>query len=104
MFKKSTTTIKIQGKEYNFSFNFGVLKLMQKHKKKLKMQEIFEKISEQDLEIIGLLVYCGVKINHSELKISDIDEMSLTEFTEVFTVVGELISETMPEVTEDEKK
>lgn len=104
MLKKGTTTIKIDGNEYKFSFNFGTLKLIQKMNKELKIQDIFNLISEQDLEMLSHLTYCGVKVNHADFKMETIDNMSLFELTEIFEALGEMFNETLPKADDEEKK
>ena len=95
--RRGTTTITLNGKEYTMSFNFGVLKRLQKHMKGMEMSKMFEAIGKQDLEMFGLVAYYGIKVNHSEM----------TDMTNLFLAVGELMNESMPQAKEsdvEEKK
>ena len=46
--RRGTTTITLNGKEYTMSFNFGVLKRLQKHMKGMEMYKMVEAIGKQD--------------------------------------------------------
>lgn len=104
--RRGTTTITLNGKEYTMSFNFGVLKRIQKHTKGMEMSKMFEAIGRQDLEIFGLVAYYGIKVNHSDFEMDIIDELQMVDMTNLFLAVGELLNESMPEAKEDieEKK
>lgn len=104
--RRGTTTITLNGKEYTMSFNFGVLKRIQKHTKGMEMSKIFEAIGRQDLEMFGLVAYYGIKVNHSDFEMDIIDELQMVDMTNLFLAVGELLNESMPEAKEDieEKK
>lgn len=104
--RRGTTTITLNGKEYTMSFNFGVLKRIQKHTKGMEMSKMFEAIGRQDLEMFGLVAYYGIKVNHSDFEMDIIDELQMVDMTNLFLAVGELLNESMPEAKEDieEKK
>lgn len=104
--RRGTTTITLNGKEYTMSFNFGVLKRLQKHMKGMEMSKMFETIGKQDLEMFGLVAYYGIKVNHSDFEMDIIDELQMVDMTNLFLAVGELLNESMPEAKEDieEKK
>lgn len=104
--RRGTTTITLNGKEYTMSFNFGVLKRLQKHMKGMEMSKMFEAIGKQDLEMFGLAAYYGIKVNHSDFEMDIIDELQMVDMTNLFLAVGELLNESMPEAKEDieEKK
>lgn len=105
--RRGTTTITLNEKEYTMSFNFGVLKRLQKHMKGMEMSKMFEAIGKQDLEMFGLVAYYGIKVNHSEFTMDIIDELQMTDMTNLFLAVGELMNESMPQAKEsdvEEKK
>lgn len=104
--RRGTTTITLNGKEYTMSFNFGVLKRIQKHTKGMEMSKMFEAIGRQDLEMFGLVAYYGIKVNHSDFEMDIIDELQMVDMTNLFLAVGELLNESMPEAKDDieEKK
>lgn len=103
--KKGTTTITLNGKEYTMSFNFGVLKRLQKHTKGMEMSKMFEAIGKQDLEMFGLMAYYGIKVNHADFTMDCIDELQMGDMSNLFLAVGELLNESMPGVKEsDEEK
>lgn len=100
--RRGTTTITLNGKEYTMSFNFGVLKRIQKHTKGMEMSKIFEAIGRQDLEMFGLVAYYGIKVNHSDFEMDIIDELQMVDMTNLFLAVGELLNESMPEAKEED--
>lgn len=102
MLKRGTTTIILNGTEYTMSFNFGVLKFIQKHTKGMAMGEIFDKLGNQDLEMFGLVAYYGIKMNHKDFEMSTIDELQLEDITNLFLGVGELLQSSIPTAIEDE--
>ena len=102
MMKKGTTTVVLNGKEYVMSFNFGVLKRLQKHTKGMEMSKMFEAIGKQDLEMFGLVAYYGIKVNHNDFTMDVIDELQMRDITNLFLAVGELINESMPSAEEED--
>ena len=100
--RRGTTTITLNGKEYTMSFNFGVLKRLQKHTKGMEMSKMFEEIGRQDLEMFGLVAYYGIKVNHSDFEMDIIDELQMVDMTNLFLAVGELLNESMPEAKEED--
>lgn len=100
--RRGTTTITLNGKEYTMSFNFGVLKRIQKHTKGMEMSKMFEAIGRQDLEMFGLVAYYGIKVNHSDFEMDIIDELQMVDMTNLFLAVGELLNESMPEAKEED--
>ena len=100
--RRGTTTITLNGKEYTMSFNFGVLKRLQKHTNGMEMSKMFEAIGRQDLEMFGLVAYYGIKVNHSDFEMDIIDELQMVDMTNLFLAVGELLNESMPEAKEED--
>ena len=93
---KNTVEITLGGVEYNLSFNFAVIKAIQNSIKGLKVEDIFNGISEQDFNIISELLYRGIKFNHHDFKREIIDGLGFTDIENVFTCIADLFQITMP--------
>lgn len=101
--KANTTVIKIGEKEYSLSFNFGVILRMQAKRKGLKVDEIFAGVEKQDFNIISDLLFYGIKWNHPEFKIEQIEELGLGDFEEVFSAIGRVFEASIPKAKEEAK-
>lgn len=100
--KANTTTVKIGEKEYDFSFNFGVIKLIQAKLKGTKVEDIFKGVENQDFNIILEILFAGIKWNHSDIKMRELEELGLNDFEEVFAAIGRVFENSMPK-TDAEK-
>lgn len=87
--------IKINGKLYNISFNFGVIKGVCKECK-CTTPEMIARLAEGDLDVISSVLYHGIKFNHEEFEQSEVDALNLTELFASFNVVGQLMNDNMP--------
>ena len=94
--------ILINEKEYLISFNFGTIKNTCKELGSLPVPQLIKRLSESDLEVVGEILYQGIKYNHEDFDRKEIDGLSMLEMFQAFETVGELLSESMPQV--DKKK
>lgn len=92
----------INGKEYNISFNFGVIKNIVKDCE-YTVPEMISKLSNGDLEVISSVLYNGIKFNHPDFEQSEIDTLSLSELFETFNVLGGLMNNNMPQNNNSKK-
>lgn len=95
--------IKINEKEYKISFNFGVIKSVTKDCGGITVPQMIEKLSIGDLEIISSVLYHGIKFNHTEFDIKEVDTLSLEEVFKSFETIGTLINDDMPKDKEPKK-
>lgn len=102
--KANTTQIKIGEKEYSLSFNFGVIKRMQGARKGLKVDEIFAGVEGQDFNILSDLLFYGIKWNHPEFELKQIEELGLGDFEEVFSAIGRVFEASIPKVENKEEE
>lgn len=91
MLKSNTVIVKIGEKEYEMSLNFGVLKMLQKEKKDLKIDDVFKGIQNQDYNLVSQLVCQGIKWNHKEFEMSQLNDLSLVEMLDVFRATEEVV-------------
>ena len=94
--------IKINGKEYSISFNFGVIKSVCKECNCTTPQMI-QRLSEGDLEVISSVLTHGILFNHEDFDASEIDKLSLTEVFKSFNTIGELMNDSMPQDNRQKK-
>lgn len=93
--------ILINGKEYNISFNFGVIKAVTKECN-CTTPELIQKLSEGDLEVISSVLAHGISFNHPEFEKKEVDTISLQELFVSFNTIGKLMDSNMPKA--DTKK
>lgn len=96
-------TIKINGKEYKISFNFGVIKNVTKDCGGITVPQMIEKLSIGDLEIISSVLYHGIRFNNPNFDIKEIDTLSLDEVFKSFETIGTLINNNMPKDKQPKK-
>lgn len=96
-------TIKINGKEYKISFNFGVIKSVTKDCGRITVPQMIEKLSVGDLEIISSVLYHGIRFNHPDFDIKEIDTLSLDEVFKSFETIGTLMNNNMPKDKQPKK-
>lgn len=94
--------IKINDKEYNIVFNFGVIKEVCKECK-CNAPVLIQKLSEGDLEVISSVLKYGILFNHKDFDVIEIEKLSLQDVFKTFEVIGKLLNDSMPE-GKDEKK
>lgn len=94
--------IKINKKEYNISFNFGVIKGVCRECK-CTTPEMIARLAEGDLDVISSVLYNGIKFNHEEFEQSEVDTLNLTELFTSFNVVDQLMNDNMPKVDASKK-
>ena len=94
--------IKINGKEYKISFNFGVIKGVCKGCE-CTTPEMIARLSEGDLDVISSVLYHGIKFNHPEFEQSEVDTLNLLELFASFNVVGQLMNDAMPQDNKPKK-
>lgn len=94
--------IQINGKEYNISFNFGVIKGVTKECN-CTTPEMIAKLSEGDLDIISSVLYHGIKPNHPNFEQKEVDALSLVELFASFNTIGELMNNSMPKADTSKK-
>lgn len=99
--KKGTTKIVLNNKEYEISFNFGVMKAVCKETS-LTMPKVINGIQNMDLEVIGAIVAQGILFNDKDFDKEIIEQLDLLEIFEAFQAIGELLTESMPKA--DTKK
>lgn len=99
------TTIKIGNTTYKLSFNFGVIKQMQNRIQGLKVEDIFKGVENQDYNIITDLLYLGIKFNHPNFDIKEVDSLGVDDIEEVFNAIARVFNIALPttEVDEEEK-
>lgn len=88
-------------KEYNMAFNFKVMKNICKELG-LTMPQVMNGVQNMDLDIIGEILYQGIKVRHEDFEREIIDELSIMELFSVFESLGEILTESMP--TNNKKK
>ena len=96
-------TIKINEKEYKISFNFGVIKSVTKDCGGITVPQMIEKLSIGNLEIISSVLYHGIKFNHPDFNIKEVDTLSLGEVFKSFETIGILMNNNMPKDKEPKK-
>lgn len=96
-------TIKINEQEYKISFNFGVIKNVTKDCGGITVPQMIEKLSIGDLEIISSVLYHGIKFNHPEFDMKEVDTLSLGEVFNSFNTIGELMNDNMPKDKQPKK-
>ena len=96
-------TIIINEKEYKISFNFGVIKNVTKDCGGITVPQMIEKLSIGDLETISSVLYHGIKFNHPEFDIKEVDTLSLGEVFKSFETIGTLMNDNMPNDKEPKK-
>lgn len=89
-------TIIINGNKYSISFNFGVIKDVTKDCGGITVPQMIEKLSIGDLEVISSVLYHGIKFNHPEFDIKEVNTLSLGEVFNSFSTIGELMNDNMP--------
>ena len=94
--------ITLNKKEYNISFNFGVIKGVCRENK-CTTPEMIAKLAEGDLDVISSVLYYGIKANHPEFEQSEVDTLNLTELFASFNVVGQLMQDNMPQDNKPKK-
>ncbi|WP_302782604.1 hypothetical protein [Clostridium saudiense] len=87
---------KINEKEYCLRFNIGSLRRTAK-RLGLTTPQIFEKLTENDMDVVVELLYQCIINTHKDFDIEILDELSISEFNEVVVILAEVISEGMPE-------
>ncbi|MCI6458229.1 hypothetical protein [Clostridium perfringens] len=93
--------ILLNEKEYNMAFNFKVMKNICKELG-LTMPQVMNGVQAMDLEIIGEILYQGIKVRHEDFEREVIDELSIMELFSAFENLGQLLTESMP--TDNKKK
>lgn len=88
-------------KEYNMAFNFKVMKNICKELG-LTMPQVMNGVQNMDLDIIGEILYQGIKVRHEDFEREVIDELSIMELFSAFESLGEILTESMP--TNNKKK
>lgn len=94
--------IKINNKEYNISFNFGVIKGVCKECE-CTTPEMITRLAKGDLDVISAVLYHGIKFNHEDFEQSEVDALSLTELFASFNIVGQLMNDNMPQENKPKK-
>lgn len=94
---------KINEKEYVLKFNIGVLRRVSK-KLKLTTPEIFDKLTENDMDVVLELLYECIVNTHKDFDFNILDELQIYEFNELVVILAEVISEGMPETQKKTKK
>ncbi|ELC8404166.1 MAG: hypothetical protein E6469_01785 [Clostridium perfringens] len=92
--------LELDGKQFPLKFNMGVLRRLQREKG-LNMQGLFEALSIQDLDIIYKL-FEEMLVDKKQYDEDFLDELSFEDFSNLITVVSELIVNSMPK--EDKSK
>ncbi len=92
------TTIKIGNVTYKLSFNFGVIKNMQNKIQGLKVEDIFKGVENQDFNIITNLLFYGIKFNHPNFDIVEIDSLGMEDLDEVFEAIARVFGISLPDV------
>ena len=64
---------------------------------------MIEKLSVGDLEIISSVLYHGIKFNHQEFDIKEVDTLSLGDVFKSFETIGTLMNNNMPKDKEPKK-
>lgn len=93
----------INGNEYNISFNFGVIKNVTKECGGITVPQMIEKLSVGDLEIISSVLYHGIKCNHQDFDLNEVNSLSLQEVFESFNTIGILMNDNMPKDKQPKK-
>lgn len=93
----------INGNEYKISFNFGVIKNVTKDCGGIAVPQMIEKLSIGDLEIISSVLYHGIRFNHADFDIKEIDTLSLDEVFKSFETIGTLMNNNMPKDKQPKK-
>lgn len=92
--------LELDGKQFPLKFNMGVLRRLQREKG-LNMQGVFEALSIQDLDVIYKL-FEEMLVDKKQYDEDFLDELSFEDFSNLITVVLELIVNSMPK--EDKSK
>lgn len=92
--------LELNGKQLPLVFNMGVLRRLQREKG-LNMQGLFEALSIQDLDVIYKL-FEEMLVDKKQYDEDFLDELSFEDFSNLITVVSELIANSMPK--EDKSK
>ena len=92
--------LELNGKQFPLKFNMGVLKRLQREKG-INMQGLFEALSIQDLDVIYKL-FEEMLVDKKQYDEDFLDELSFEDFSNLITVVSELIANSMPK--EDKSK
>ena len=92
--------LELDGKQFPLKFNMGVLRRLQREKG-LNMQGLFEALSIQDLDVIYKL-FEEMLVDKKQYDEDFLDELSFEDFSNLITVVSELIVNSMPK--EDKSK
>ena len=86
--------LELDGKQFPLKFNMGVLRRLQREKG-LNMQGLFEALSIQDLDVIYKL-FEEMLVDKKQYDEDFLDELSFEDFSNLITVVSELIVNSMP--------
>ena len=92
--------LELNGKQFPLKFNMGVLKRLQREKG-INMQGLFEALSIQDLDVIYKL-FEEMLVDKKQYDEDFLDELSFEDFSNLITVVSEIIANSMPK--EDKSK
>ena len=87
--------IVLNEKEYNMAFNFKVMKNICKELG-LTMPQVMNGVQNMDLDVIGEILYQGIKVRHEDFEREVIDELSIMELFSAFENLGQLLPESMP--------
>lgn len=101
--KANTTKVTLNGKEYNLSLNFGVIRRVQADNKGMTMEDIFHGLEKQDFNVISTLLYNGIKWNHKDFEIKEIDELGLGEIASVLEAIVEVVNKSMPAADKEDE-
>lgn len=92
--------LELKDKQFAMTFNMGVLRRLQREKG-LNMKGLFESLANQDLDIIYKL-FEEMLVDKKQYDEDFLDELSFEDFSNLITVVSELIVNSMPK--EDKSK
>ncbi|WP_415335543.1 hypothetical protein [Clostridium perfringens] len=93
--------LELDGKQFPLKFNMGVLRRLQREKG-LNMQGLFEALSIQDLDVIYKL-FEEMLVDKKQYDEDFLDELSFEDFSNLITVVSELIVNSMPKADKSKK-
>ncbi|EOU1737403.1 hypothetical protein C4D33_05825 [Clostridium perfringens] len=93
--------LELNGKQFPLKFNMGVLRRLQREKG-LNMQGLFTSLANQDLDIIYKL-FEEMLVDKKQYDEDFLDELSFEDFSNLITVVTELITASMPKADKSKK-
>lgn len=103
MIKNNTKEIILFGEKHDLSFNFGVMKNVCKETG-LTMPKIIESIQQLDADVMFFVLLEGIRFNEPGFDEIILRQINLTEMFTAFSLVAELLVESMPQTDTTSKK